>query len=219
MRALFFDLDNTLIDRNAAQKACLAAFFVSYLPSYVFEHEAASIMKKDNWGYTSREVFCQWFVERYQPQGWDAARFWQYLKTTIADYVPPLLPSTEALLHKMAATHQLGILSNGSVENQQRKIRQVGLERFISPQHIYISGAYPWEKPDHRCFEVVTQALQLAPEAMTYVGDHPTADIVGGQNAGWHTVWLRQGRVWPLHRCMPHVQIENLASIEPKHIK
>src|SRR5688500_5001418 len=63
---LIFDLDNTLIDRNAALRAGLQGF-LNYLGFHEPERQAVleDIMQYDNWGYTDRMELCSWFLHKY----------------------------------------------------------------------------------------------------------------------------------------------------------
>ena len=74
-------------------------------------------------------------------------------------------------------------------EHQKNKIKQLGLERWIPRENIFISSEVGIAKPDIRIFELVQKKLNLVPNTTYYVGDSFDNDILGASNAGWNTVW------------------------------
>ena len=44
------------------------------------------------------------------------------------------------------------------------------------------------------------------------IGDSPTADIAGAQNAGISSVWLRRGRDWPIGPPAPDHQTDTFSA-------
>ena len=196
MKAIYFDLDNTLIDRNAAMDNCMMAFFEQYLPHYSYPKEQNQILLKDNWGYTPREEFCIWFITVYQPQNWTSNTFWLYIKKTIHQYIPPLSSNLISLLETLKKDYLIGILTNGSVENQTAKIQKTNLDDIFRPETIHISAQYNLSKPHPILFQQIITQTKLPPSKITYIGDDPIKDIGGAQQVGMKTVWVSHGREW-----------------------
>lgn len=212
--AIYFDLDNTLIDRNKAMDSCMALFFEQYMPNYSYPKEQQKILQKDNWGYTSRADFCQWFIQVYPLLNCTENSFWQYLKTNISQCVPFIHNHIQELLIELHKKYQLGILTNGSIQNQTAKIKQVGLNNIFDKETIHISAQYGLSKPDSKLFQKIIDQVQLPPHQILYVGDDPQKDIWGASQVGMQTCWVSHGRVWKGRRCVPDGVINVLNDIE-----
>lgn len=207
--SIYFDLDNTLINRDAAFLACIEQFFDKNLPSYLFSNEAFEIDKNDHSGYTPREEFIEWFIKYYQPPGWDETSFWNYLQTNISNFVVPISTSLKHKLLILQQNYQIGILTNGSISNQSRKIQQAQLQTIFQPETIHISQQYHLSKPNQRLFELVLEQWQLLPHQMLYIGDDPMNDIIGASKVGIKTCWISHQREWA-STIQPDFIIENI---------
>lgn len=207
---VYFDLDNTLIDRNAALEDCLRDFFEHYLPHIYFENEQPELEEQDDWGYTDRSDFATWFIQHYQPPGWEEGSFWTYLHTRISQYVRPTSEALKAQLQTWSQSYQLGILTNGSIANQSRKIQQAGLDRIFAPERIHISQQHQLKKPDTRLFERLLEVEGLQPHQLLYVGDNPRNDIVPAHHLGIHTAWVSHRREWSHPNVTPDYIIERV---------
>ena len=68
-------------------------------------------------------------------------------------------------------------------------------------------------KPDPRIFELACQMLGEDPGSVLHVGDHPVDDVLGALNAGCQAVWInRRADTW-VHKCEPHVQVQDLTEL------
>ncbi|GAA2962953.1 HAD family hydrolase [Kitasatospora cinereorecta] len=104
-----------------------------------------------------------------------------------------LFPDTVPALDALAGTHRHAILSNSSIDHQERKLRALGVrDRFEVLLCARELGVY---KPDARAFRAACEALELDPHEVVYVGDEPDIDAAGAVAAGLTGVWLdRRGR-------------------------
>lgn len=207
--AIYFDLDNTLINRDAAFLACMQAFFDENMPNHYFKNEEVEIEKVDQFGYTAREEFVEWFIQYYQPKGWNETNFWDYLHANISDFVRPIQPALRALLLKLQKQYKIGLLTNGSISNQSRKIHKAQLDTIFPTETIYISQQYNLSKPDVQLFELIVEQSQVQPQQLLYVGDDPINDIKGAAKAGLKTAWISHKREW-LHNIKPDFIFENI---------
>lgn len=210
IKAIYFDLDNTLIDRNAAHTACIEQFFDEFLPNFYFDNEQFDIEEADNWGYTLRSEFCEWFFQRYMPSGWDEASFWNYLQTNISNFVPPISEKLNQQLLELKKHYRIGIITNGSISNQSRKIQKAKLDSIFESENIHISQQYQLAKPDKAFFDIIMEQWGLKPEEVLYLGDDPRNDIKGGAAAGIKTCWVSYRREWN-RSLQPNYIIDNLS--------
>lgn len=84
----------------------------------------------------------------------------------------------------------MGIITNGPTEHQKNKIEQLGMTRWIKPEHIFISEEMGIAKPDIRLFQQVQKNMNLDPDQTYYIGDSFHNDINGAKKAGWHAIWF-----------------------------
>lgn len=92
------------------------------------------------------------------------------------------VPGVEALLTDLGERYLLGLLTDGPTRAQYGKLDTLDwTDRFDA---VVVTGSLPAGKPDPRAFEAILDALGVAAGEAVYVGDHPTADIVGAADAG-----------------------------------
>lgn len=98
----------------------------------------------------------------------------------------------------------LGILTNGPTEHQWKKMRKLMVTNWIKEENVVISAACGMAKPDTRIFAYAEQKMELENMEIWYVGDSYKNDICGAAAAGWKTIWLNKDKkelgkdmVWP----------------------
>ena len=82
---------------------------------------------------------------------------------------------------------KLGIISNGSTNMQEQKIRQLGITHLMD--EVLISEREGLRKPDRKIFERALERLRVVPAEAWFVGDHPFVDVHGAFEAGLTSVW------------------------------
>ncbi|WP_419872856.1 HAD family hydrolase [Candidatus Pristimantibacillus sp. PTI5] len=92
---------------------------------------------------------------------------------------------------------RMGLITNGPVEHQMIKIRSLGLLNWIDLQAVYISDGIGIAKPDPEVFRHVRLQSCFDPEVLVYVGDAWHNDIVPSYQAGWNPVWLNGRKQLP----------------------
>jgi putative hydrolase of the HAD superfamily len=97
------------------------------------------------------------------------------------------LPCLDALSGRIPDV-RFGIITNGELEFQLRKIDAMGIrDRFDA---IVASGEVGVTKPDARIFEHACDVLEVDPRDAVYVGDRLGTDAIGSARAGLTGVWL-----------------------------
>ena len=118
-----------------------------------------------------------------------------------------LSDEVRGMLDKLVAARdegrlRVGILSNGHSQNQWRKIRILGLERWFPREQIVVSEDVGCAKPDARIFELALGQLggtiaDVEAGDCWYVGDSLKNDVAGARNAGWKCIWVDHGYKTP----------------------
>lgn len=110
----------------------------------------------------------------------------------------------------------MAIVTNGTADNQLGKIQWTGLAKVVDAYEL--SGLEGIYKPDVGLFKIAAQRCGMALTGGGWmVGDHPVADISGGQAAGLRTVWIDRG-TWPdQEHEADHVVTDVLQTMEILH--
>ncbi|MET1044000.1 MAG: HAD family hydrolase [Microbacteriaceae bacterium] len=87
---------------------------------------------------------------------------------------------------------RFGVITNGELSFQQRKIEAVGLRSRL--EHVVASGEVGYAKPDPRIFNHACGLFGVSSGQAAYVGDRLRTDAIGAAEAGLVGVWLdREG--------------------------
>ena len=79
---------------------------------------------------------------------------------------------------------------------------------------IIVSGETPYEKPQKEIFLLMAEKLNIKPEEMLYIGDHPVNDVDGARKAGCIPVWVRTTGTWIFPEIeKPELQVESVKEI------
>ncbi|MFD9796585.1 HAD family hydrolase [Streptomyces sp. NPDC059070] len=104
-----------------------------------------------------------------------------------------LFPDTVPVLDLLADGYRHAVLSNSSLQHQERKLEVLGVrDRF---EAVVCAAELGVSKPDAGAFHAACEALGLAPEEVAYVGDQPDTDARGAGEAGLLGIWLDRHRV------------------------
>ena len=102
-----------------------------------------------------------------------------------------LIPEIKTLLDYLNSKQiTLAILTNGNTDHQQMKITQLGMDQWVKPDHQFISGSLPFQKPDQRVFDYIVDTLNLNKDTTYYIGDAYVNDVLGAKSAGLNVVWF-----------------------------
>jgi putative hydrolase of the HAD superfamily len=117
---------------------------------------------------------------------WTIDTFFAYEYTRWTAY-PEALSVLEALSEQGL---RLGLFSNATDDPFiQRLVDRFGFAPWLDP--VLSSAATGIRKPDPAAFEPFLSAWALPPEAIAVAGDRLEADILGAQQAGMVSIWLR----------------------------
>jgi putative hydrolase of the HAD superfamily len=211
MKGIFFDLDNTLIDRASALEGYLQDLALRF--PRVFGERAAqvSLRQLDNFGYRDRPSFCRLAAERY-PEVWrSSAEVWHDFATGLTRAVE-VNPRVVALVERLAERFALAVVTNGSAERQREKLSRARLDGLFST--VVISEEAGAEKPDPEIFESALAATGLQAEEVLFVGDDPQRDIAGARGVGMRTCWVSHHRAYPSGPPRPSLFVTAVEELE-----
>ncbi|MEV4180624.1 HAD family hydrolase [Streptosporangium canum] len=196
-RLALFDLDNTLIDLDAA--------FLLWAHEFAEEHRLSRkavdhLVKLDRNGLPHRELFFTKVRERFKLSA-SATELWAAYRRRMPHLVECRPEVIAALTELRASGWRVGIVTNGTADNQLGKIQRTGLADVVDGYAL--SGVEGIRKPDVGLFEIAAKRCGMSLVGGGWmVGDHPVADIGEGHAADLHTIWINRG-VWPDHEHFP----------------
>jgi putative hydrolase of the HAD superfamily len=190
---LLVDLDNTLIDRAGALDRW-ARQFVSARDGGAAD--AQWLVAADRDGTESRERPAAMIGERFGLGAQGQAGLVAELRGGLVRQIVPDDAATRALRAARAAGWVPFVVTNGTVEQQERKLRHTGLDKEVAGW--VISEGAGMRKPDPEIFRLAAAQAGQPLDGAWMIGDSAEADISGARNAGLPGIWLHRGRQWPL---------------------
>jgi putative hydrolase of the HAD superfamily len=198
IKALLFDLDNTLMDRDHTFRSFCMQFVQDLLGH--LEPEAARLVVEDMIvrdadGYRDKDGF---FEELSQVLPWQepvtAADIRAYYDQSYSSHGALMKHAEAALNHCKTQGYILGLVTNGKKDIQHAKIDLLGLRGYF--EVIVISGEEGISKPDPEIYRLALERLGAEPGNTLFIGDHPVNDIWGAGKAGMEGIWLRRNHEW-----------------------
>jgi HAD superfamily hydrolase (TIGR01549 family) len=98
------------------------------------------------------------------------------------------VPGAKALLQAVKRRARVGIVSNNLTAEQYDKLQFCGFTNYLDA--IVISEEAGAWKPDPTIFRVALERLGVAAEETVMIGDSWTADIAGARAAGVRAIWF-----------------------------
>lgn len=218
---LFIDLDDTILDfkmqEDAAIQKTLRSAGIDPTPVLCARY---SQINKEHWqrmekGEIDRnQVLYGRFEVLFAELGIVADP-----KATALTYMDNLseghyfLPGAEDALASLSKKYRLFIASNGTAKVQNKRLSSAGIRKYF--EDIFISQDIGINKPDKGFFDYCfAQIPGFDPQKAMIVGDSPSSDMLGGQNAGITTCWVNPtGRKYSLER-QPDYEIQSLSQLE-----
>ena len=210
LRAVLFDLDDTLFDHLRGARAALRSVHQMHTCFRMsafgeFEQAHARCLEELHARVVRGEI------------GIDAARLLRFrrlfadvgveptheeLSATAAMYRNNYMAARQpiegalALLTELKPRVRIGIVSNNLLQEQRDKVRLCGFEDYIDA--LVVSEEVGVAKPDPQIFAIALERLGCDASESVMVGDSWANDIEGAHAAGIRAIWLnRTGRTMP----------------------
>ncbi|HXY97251.1 MAG TPA: HAD family hydrolase [Steroidobacteraceae bacterium] len=118
-----------------------------------------------------------------------------------------ILPDVRPGLARLERRFTLASLSNGNAD-----LGRIGLDSaFAVSLNARQIGA---GKPDRRCFERLASELKVAPRNLVYVGDDPWLDVQAARAAGCRSAWMnRRASPWPADLAPADLAVRDLSEL------
>lgn len=208
IRAVFFDLDDTLCAYWAASRKSLGEAIdradlgiptddVIHAWREVFATFSKEI-KSDPWyrryletGEPTRTEHLRRTLRRLGIPSEENAKQISHEYARLRDRYLVLFPEARPLLKHLRGRYVLGLITNGPADIQRQEIETLRIAHYFD--HILIEGEFKIGKPDLEIFEAARRACDLQPHQMLFVGNAFEHDVQGAKNAGWWAIWANRG--------------------------
>ncbi len=204
LKAIFFDLDETLLDTSGCRPPAVEASFhaaASVYPQLQLEawRKASEEVKGEmhdlwlNSPNSGAELLREGSYRILKKLGVDDRELaahvsHAYYRTWVSHL--NLFPEVHEVLAALRGRFRLGIVSNGPSDLQRYKLKLFDLEHEFDP--IVISGEVGIAKPDPKIFRYALELAKVSPSEALYVGDSPVYDIVGAKSVGMKMAWVNR---------------------------
>lgn len=204
VRAVLFDMDDTLFDHRHSSRSGLIAMqqrYPCFQQTTIDELEQTYMvlleeihlqvllgeMNLDQARIVRMErLFAQFDEQSSRATVEEATRMFRETYQASRQVVP----GTVALLEALRPHVKIGIVTNNILLEQQEKLRYLGLETHIDA--LVVSEEVGIVKPEAGIFRVALERLQCSAEETVMIGDAWQNDIIGARAAGIRAIWLNR---------------------------
>lgn len=218
---LLFDVDDTLLDFQAAENQALKGLFAEI--KYPLTDDMVTYFRTLNehmWqrfelGQLDRQTLVNTRFTKLFAHFNEAVDGIKYEKIyrEFLNQGHQLEPHAVELLNSLKDQFNLFVVSNGIGSVQQHRLNDSGLTTYF--EHIFVSEEVGYQKPRIEFFDFIAQHISgFTPKNSLIIGDSLTSDIQGGANAGIDSVWFNPA-LQPNHSSVsPTYQIDDLLDLK-----
>jgi HAD superfamily hydrolase (TIGR01509 family) len=205
VKAVIFDLDDALYDRNAVQIE-FAKHLFRYLPHVFVDHEIEAIIS----AYLETDRIAEEDYGAGSP--WTRDKYSRYFLRSLGidehhtDSVTELynhdrhkihlpVPGAVATVKEISKRFQTALITGGFSDVQNAKLKAIGL--LNSFDYTVFGEEFGILKPDPEIFRHTASLLSISPSECLYIGDSYKLDVIGPKNAGMLACWYNPKKVPP----------------------
>lgn len=200
IKALIFDIDNTLYNYDAAHQAAFCALSdwadvhlgLSRDGFQALHHKGDQLLRSHTGrscaAVHNRLIRYQLMLEHIgQPIAF-APVMAQLYWSTLLDHMVPSQGIADCFAALKAANYTIGIGTDMTADYQFIKLERLGLLKLVD--FMVSSEEAGAEKPDRRLFDLCVEKAECAPSECIFVGDSLKKDVLGAKSAGLYPVWF-----------------------------
>lgn len=201
LKAVFFDLDNTLLDHSKTEMEAKKEIYKMYRKIFkdvTFEDFHEAYVKHNNrlWDLLTEEKITKEYLRLHRVKdsleelNLNSEKSLEISCKYIEIYSQGfhLIEGAIEVLEELKNEFQLGIITNGFDEVQKIKLEKTGLAKYF--QSVVCSEDVGKMKPHPSIFDFAVKSLNSKTDESIYIGDNYLTDIVGGKDFGMKTVYL-----------------------------
>ena len=222
IKLILWDIDGTLLDFEAAEKAAIKNLFIKFGFGQCTDAmlRVYSGINRKYWQalekgeMTKAEILVNRFREFFSLYGLNrekAEDFNTTYQSALGDTIVFCDDSKEIVTKLKTKVLQAGA-SNGTITAQNKKLKNSGFDKLFDG--VFLSEAVGYEKPNINFFKPIFEKFpDIAKDEIIIVGDSLTSDIPGGINAGIKTCWYNPTGAENKSGLVPDYEIKDLQEI------
>lgn len=202
LKAVFIDIDNTLLDFDAYVRQTLESGFEHFnLPGFgqdtleIFHRENNKLWRAIEAGnLTFSELEKIRFNKVFEALGieGDGAAFEKYFRACLNESAIPVEGAHE-LLEAMSGKYLLCAASNGPYNQQVHRLELAGMKECFD--YLFISEEIGFSKPSKEYYcEAFSRLPGIKPEECLMIGDSESSDMTGALLAGMKTCFFNKAK-------------------------
>ena len=198
IKAVLFDLDNTLIDFMRMKQVSSEAAVRSMIDAGLGIGEKQGLRKLyemyEDQGIEDQKIFDKFVKQVHGEIDYKilAAGIAAYRKVKVGQLTP--YPHARSVLIRLRELGlKLGIVSDAPVKQAWLRLAELNLMEFFD--FVVAVGMTGKEKPHKMPFMRAIEKLGISPEEVLFVGDNPKRDILGAKRSGMKTALAKYGQV------------------------
>jgi HAD superfamily hydrolase (TIGR01509 family) len=224
LRAILFDVDDTLFDRRGAQLMVLEVLLRECGNAFAGIDKRKIIeafLESDRvttWEYYGETYTVEGIRFRRQQVflellGLDAVHAEELSEVYVAWYPRSNAPidGAKVVVEALAARFPLGIVSNGLPDVQYTKLETLALRHLF--KCIVLSEEVGIRKPDPAIFGHAAELLNVALGDCLHIGDSYHNDVVGAKRSGMHACWFNPAGETVPGEAKPDLEVRALEEI------
>jgi putative hydrolase of the HAD superfamily len=195
IKAVLFDLDGTLLDRDASIKRFIDGQYdrmKKWLGSIPKEKYVARFIELDNRGYVWKDKVYQQLINELHIADLTWEVLLQDYKSEFKNHCVPFSNLLSMLEELKGSSLALGIITNGQGSFQMDSIKALGIASYFDV--ILISEWEGLKKPDPAIFKRALEKLQCLPNECLFIGDHPVNDVKAAKAVGMTGIWKKDAQ-------------------------
>lgn len=230
IRAVLFDLDDTLCDDLAAAERCIRAAVerASHcLPGLSVDALTDAYLRLSDVHWNAIDLIAPPSIAEVRRFLWrsalqscghadcdpavldDVVTVYTDLRRSGVRLFPETLPTLDRL---RAEGYRLGLVTNGVSETHAEKVVTLGIRDHFDT--LLMPDVIGWAKPDPRVFHTACAHLGVAPHEAAMVGDSQKADVGGAKSAGLLALWFNPHDKRPSEEfAAPDAVVRSLAEV------
>lgn len=204
IKAVIFDLDNTLCNTTDVIKDALRSTFIRHLMHFPGKNiddlvsiniqTFESLIADPNIPISSATILV-WFAVfeklKMKPSLKIILRIIEHVRKEVNKRIQLIDGVLEVMSYLKSKDLKIGVLSNGIFVDQASKLIKLKVDNFVD--YLVTSDMYATDKPDPKIFKYLLNKMSVSPNQTLMIGDDLLADIKGSHDIGIRTIYLIDG--------------------------
>ncbi|MEM5595340.1 HAD family hydrolase [Niallia circulans] len=192
IKAIIFDLDGTLLNRDASIEMFVDCQYdrlnieLGHIPK---DKYIKRFIELDQRGYVWKDKVYQQLAAEFEVKEITWEELLQDYLSQFKNHCMPF-PNLKKMLEGLKSQNLLlGMITNGFGQFQMDNLKSLQIEKYFDV--ILVSEWEGIKKPDPRIFNKALNILNVQANEAIFVGDHPENDVLAAKKVGMKGIWKK----------------------------